>query len=69
MASMESAKRLNLSSMMGEPAQERRQQQMTLAFGGLPPPWFLLDDGDKDAEANDRIRLSGLGDLGGEGPV
>ena len=33
--------------------------------GGLPPPWFLLDDGDKDAEADDRIRLSGLGDLGG----
>ena len=38
-------------------------------LGGLPPPWFLLDDGDNDAEANDRIRLSGLGDLGGEGPV
>ena len=37
--------------------------------GGLPPPWFLFDDGDKDAEADDRIRLSGLGDLGGEGPV
>ena len=59
MASMESAKRLNLSSMMGEPAQDG------IDVGGLPPPWFLLDDGDKDAEADDRIRLSGLGDLGG----
>ena len=65
MASMESAKRLNLSSMMGEPAQERMHQQMALTLGAFHHPGCLLDDGDKDAEADDRIRRSGLGDLGG----